>query len=390
MGKHLVFVALAGHGHVNPTLPLVEELVRRGHRVDYATQPEHSEAVAAAGARWVPLPPLGRFVPPPDPGPDLVGAWLQHLFAAMRASYPALREHCRAHRPDAVCYDAVNWPGRLVADELAAPAIRFVPNLASNATHSLEQQLTAGLGADHPAMAGLAADCAAFAAEHGVPLDVRATLDVPESLNLVAVPREFQPAGHTFDERFQFLGPLLGSRERTESWTPPDPDKPVLFISLGTVFTDRPEFYRACLEAFSDGAWQVAMAVGTVPAESLGPAPPGVEIRSRFPQLGVLRHATSFLSHGGMNSVMESLHRAVPLVVVPQMTEQNANAERLQELGLGERLDPDAVTPEALRAAVTRVSSDRAVRTGLARMHEAIREAGGAVRGADLIDHHIN
>jgi MGT family glycosyltransferase len=253
----------------------------------------------------------------------------------------------------------------------------------------LEEQLTAGLGADHPAMAGLAADCAAFSAEDGVPLDVRATLDVPEPVNLVSVPREFQPAGHTFDERFHFLGPLLGSRERTESWTPPDPDEPVLFVSLGTVFTERPEFYRACLEAFGDGTWQVAMAAGAVPAGSLGPLPPGVEVRSRFPQLGVLRHAAAFVSHGGMNSVMESLHRAVPLVVVPQMAEQAANAERLRELGLGERLDPDAVTPEALRAAVARVSSDPAVRDNLARMREAIRNAGGAVRGADLVEAHI-
>jgi UDP:flavonoid glycosyltransferase YjiC (YdhE family) len=76
-------------------------------------------------------------------------------------------------------------------------------------------------------------------------------------------------------------------------------------------------------------------------------------------------------------------------VVVPQMAEQAANAERLRELGLGERLDPDAVTPEALRAAVARVSSDPAVRDNLARMREAIRNAGGAVRGADLVEAHI-
>lgn len=110
MGKHLVFATLAGHGHVNPTLPLVEELVRRGHRIDYATQPVHSDAVAAAGARWVPLPRLGRFVPQPGPGPEVVGAWLRHLFAAMRASCPELLDHCRAHRRAAVarvCSDPI-------------------------------------------------------------------------------------------------------------------------------------------------------------------------------------------------------------------------------------------------------------------------------------------
>lgn len=389
MSKHVLFVALAGHGHVDPTLPLVEELVRRGHRVDYATERAHSEAIAAAGAQWVPLPPLPPFDPPPDVGPEAVGLWLRHLFAAMRATYPVLLEHCRTHQPDAVCYDATNWPARLAAEQLAVPAVRLVPNLASNEQFSLDDQLTAGFGEDDSVMLALAADCAAFSAEHGVQLDIADTMDVPEALNLVCIPREFQPAGDSFDERFCFLGPLTGARERTEEWKPPASTPPVLYVALGTIFTEHPEFYSCCLEAFGDGSWQVAMSIGEVPAETLGPLPPQVEVRSRFPQLAVLRHAAVFLSHAGMNSVMEALQRGVPLVTVPQMPEQVANADRLQQLGLGERLDMESAGPQDLRAAVARVSSDPDVRANLARMQQAIREAGGTTRGADLIEGHI-
>jgi UDP:flavonoid glycosyltransferase YjiC (YdhE family) len=52
MLRRLLFVTLAGYGHVTPTLPLVEELLRRGHRVDYAIGAEHGAAVANAGADW--------------------------------------------------------------------------------------------------------------------------------------------------------------------------------------------------------------------------------------------------------------------------------------------------------------------------------------------------
>ncbi|GAB2751516.1 glycosyltransferase [Salinifilum aidingensis] len=389
MGKHLLFVALAGHGHVNPTLPLVEELVRRGHRVDYATESTHAETVADSDAHWVPLPPLEPFVPPPEAGPEVVDLWLRHLFAAMRAAYPVLLDHCGAHRPDGICYDTANWPARLVAAKLAVPAVRLVPNLASNERFSLDERITAGLGDDDPTVAALAADCAAFSAEHGAQLDVSGTADVPEALNLVCVPRQFQPAGDSFDERFHFLGPLAGARERAESWEPPTPGAPVLYVALGTIFTERPEFYRTCLEAFGGTSWQVAMSLGDVPAEALGPLPPQVEVRSRFPQLAVLHRASAFLSHAGMNSVMEALQRGVPLVTVPQMPEQDANADRVQELGLGERLDADTASPEELRAAVARVSSDPHVRANLARMQRAIHEAGGTGRGADLIEEHI-
>ncbi len=53
MARHVLFVALAGHGHVTPTLPLVEELVQRGHRVAYATTVDFADAVTGAGAQWV-------------------------------------------------------------------------------------------------------------------------------------------------------------------------------------------------------------------------------------------------------------------------------------------------------------------------------------------------
>ena len=61
MARHALFVALAGHGHVTPTLPLVEELVQRGHRVAYATAVDFADVVTGAGAQWVELPPkIGR------------------------------------------------------------------------------------------------------------------------------------------------------------------------------------------------------------------------------------------------------------------------------------------------------------------------------------------
>lgn len=387
--QRLLFVALAGHGHVPPTLPLVEELVQRGHGVDYATGPEFSEAVTAAGADWVPLPPLDPFIPPPQVGHDVIAFWFRHYFRAMRATYPVLLERCRTDRPDGICYDVTNWPARIVAETLGIPAVRTIPNLAENEEYSLDEQLTVGLGPEHPEMAGLAADCVQFSAEFGVELDVAGTMDVTEALNLVFIPREFQPKGETFDDRFRFLGPQLGRREQRESWSPPDPDRPVLYISLGTIFTDQPEFYRACLDAFGDGPYQVAMTVGEVDPAALGPVPPGVDARPRFPQLAVLRHTAAFISHAGMNSTMEALHYGVPLITFPQMPEQVANADRVVELGLGERLDPDALNPQALRQVVSRVADDPTIRANLDRMSTAIQDSGGAVRGAELIEEHV-
>jgi UDP:flavonoid glycosyltransferase YjiC (YdhE family) len=106
-------------------------------------------------------------------------------------------------------------------------------------------------------MAAFADDVAGFAAGNGVDLDVAATLDVVEDLNLVFVPRAFQPAGDSFDHRFRFLGAMIGERGHAQSWSSPHPELPLLHVSLGSIFTDNPGFYRTCLEAFGDGRFRV-------------------------------------------------------------------------------------------------------------------------------------
>ncbi len=77
-------------------------------------------------------------------------------------------------------------------------------------------------------------------------------------MNLGFIPRAFQPAGDSFDDRFHFLGPLLGRREQREPWSPPDPDAPVLYISLGTIFTDNPSSTAPAsrLSATAPGRWR--------------------------------------------------------------------------------------------------------------------------------------
>lgn len=49
---HIAFICLPAAGHVNPTLPVVSELVRRGHRVTYATAEKYAKSVESAGAAF--------------------------------------------------------------------------------------------------------------------------------------------------------------------------------------------------------------------------------------------------------------------------------------------------------------------------------------------------
>jgi MGT family glycosyltransferase len=209
---------------------------------------------------------------------------------------------------------------------------------------------------------------------------------VAEALNLVFLPRRFQYAGDSFDDRFVFVGPSVDGREGADGWQPPAPGTRLLFISLGTAMNNRPEFFRLCLEAFGGTGWQVVMAIGDqVDRAGLGPIPANFEVRPYFPQPAVLGRATAFLTHSGMNSTMESLVAEVPMVSVPQMGEQAANGRRVEELGLGRRL-PEEPTADVLRETVDAVADDPSIRANLADMAKVIGEAGGAPAAADALE----
>jgi len=128
------------------------------------------------------------------------------------------------------------------------------------------------------------------------------------------------------------------------------------------------------------------LAIGEVDTEALGAVPANVEVHRQVPQLAVLRHARAFVTHAGMGGTMEGLHFEVPMVAIPQMAEQRANADRIAELGLGTVLPPDRITADTLWNAVEDVASDKHVRERLAWMRREMTAAGGVPAAADAVE----
>ncbi|SDJ96824.1 glycosyltransferase, MGT family [Actinopolyspora mzabensis] len=393
MSRHFAFVAPPLDGHVNPTLPLVEELCRRGHRVSYATGQRRLQTVEGSGARGVdvgvdpPMPPTQSF---DEITVEMLSYMMHMMLDHTRDSLPVLREHFAADPPEAVCYDMMSLGGPMLAEALGAPAVALLPSFAANERFSLMRYfLPEDFDPDHPALREVAARHHELAEQFGVSAPESLLSPTPAGLNLVFVPHQFQPAAETFDERFRFLGPSMGNRARGDSFTPRDEQAPLLFISLGTAFNERPDFYRDCLRAFGDSGWQVAMSIGDrIDPDELGALPDNFDVRPRFPQVEVLRHADVFVSHAGMNSTMESLYHGVPLVTYPQMVEQRANAEQAEKLGLARRL-PDDADAATLRKTVDEAAGDEYLRATVTATAAGMRGCGGAVAGVDALEAHL-
>ena len=207
-----------------------------------------------------------------------------------------------------------------------------------------------------------------------------------EDLNIVFTSRYFQPHADDFDESFVFVGPSIAERDERLDFSLDFGNGPLVYISLGTILNINVPFYQCCFEAFGGTEKRIVLSTGAdMDLDSLGTVPENFVVRSYVPQLEILKRADLFITHGGMNSVSEGLWYGVPLVVIPQGSDQYLVARRVETLKAGVALDKRRLTPEALRQAVNSIALDKGLRANIETIQASFREAGGFERAADKV-----
>ncbi|MGW3138507.1 macrolide-inactivating glycosyltransferase [Streptomyces sp. NPDC001139] len=386
---HLAMFSIAAHGHVNPSLEVIRELVARGHRVTYAIPPAFADKVAETGAE-----PRPWHSTLPGPGAD-PAAWgselLDHVELFLADAMQALPQLAAAYEgdvPDLVLHDITAYPARVLAHRWGVPAVSLSPNLV--AWKGYEEEVAEPMWAEPKSTERGKAYYARFRAwleENGIGLHPDDFAGRPDR-SLVLIPRALQPHADRVDERvYTFVGACQGDRAAQGDWVRPADAEKVVLVSLGSTFTDRPGFYRECVRAFGGlPGWHLVLQIGRLDPAELGDVPGNVEVRSWVPQLAVLRRADLFVTHAGAGGSQEGLATATPMIAVPQAVDQFGNADMVQALGVARRLDTEEATAEALRATALALVDDPEVARRLGEIRAAMAQEGGAGRAADLIE----
>jgi UDP:flavonoid glycosyltransferase YjiC (YdhE family) len=92
------------------------------------------------------------------------------------------------------------------------------------------------------------------------------------------------------------------------------------------------------------------------------------------------------ITHGGNNTLTECFHFGKPMVVLPLFWDQYDNAQRVNELGFGVRLDTYRFTDAQMHGALQRVLYDDSLRERAAAAGREIRASNGVTHAANLLE----
>ncbi|WKN24380.1 nucleotide disphospho-sugar-binding domain-containing protein [Azotobacter vinelandii] len=209
---------------------------------------------------------------------------------------------------------------------------------------------------------------------------------------LVVAPRELDLPQLVASNDRTYIGACvdLARKDGDFDWGDLDPQRPLLYCSLGTyshVYPHARRLFSAVVDVLRrrpdlQGIVQVGTAAET---DNFGPLPTNIRILKHAPQIEVLARASLFITHGGLSSVRESLQFGVPMIVFPCWMEQPGNAVRVVHHGLGLRGNIAQVTFDQLLALIERVEQGD-FQPALRRMKAIFEAQSGCQAGVDFIE----
>jgi MGT family glycosyltransferase len=124
-----------------------------------------------------------------------------------------------------------------------------------------------------------------------------------------------------------------------------------ILVASGNLIVFPLIFYNYLINAvkYLDISTFISLKYASIHELSINKLPENVQIVERVKQKDYLPECYAFISHGGFNSVLESIFYEVPLLIYPQSSDQFIISERIQELKLGYAIEETEVSTSYLR-----------------------------------------
>ena len=401
-----------GSGHINPMAALAHALERRGHTVVIFGIADVESRVRAAGVEFHQIGaadyPLGTLKALDERLGELHGLASFH-FTVERVKNTArmiLRDGpaaVRAAGVDALLVDEADMGGT-VAEHLRLPFISiamFPPLIQSNRIPPFCFNWPAGQDivsrlrnqGGMRLLSWIAAPIFnlvnAQRKEWGLKRLARSTDALSRLAQIAQLPEALEFDYSPRPEILHYTGPFVNPSRRPPvefPWKRLD-SRPLVYASLGTLQNGSESAFRTIAEACCELPVQLVISLGggLEPAR-LGVLPGNPVVVAYAPQLELLKHAAAVITHAGLNTVLESLAKGVPLVAVPIGNDQPGVAARVKARGAGVAIPFRKLNPAQLRLAVRRVIEDPSYRSSAQELSLRIGQIDGPAMAAGIIE----
>ena len=384
--KYVVLV-MPARAHLNPTLGIVQKLVKQKHDVIVYNSPEFQHDIESSGATFREIPGLPTFRA--DIGKDIL-TMAEFLIDSISPLIDTMAKEIEKEKPDCIIHDSLNLLGKIVAKKTHTKAICFVPMFVMTpkvilpfSKYLLPDLLNVCL---HPATLFriMRKYTKLYTQQKLTPPRFDDLFQNKESQNIVFTSKELQPQGNTLTNEYTFVGPIIYKRGHDDVQTGKT-QKPIIYISLGSIYTKDAQYYKQWISIFTDTPYQVYISVGKhVHIQELGKIPENIIVAQYLPQLEILETATLFITHGGMNSINESLYYGVPMILMPQINEQRINAARIEQLGVGIWYKERTLNKKSIQQLIQKITTGN-YKNNAMKIEETLKQASGIKKACKLL-----
>jgi MGT family glycosyltransferase len=420
----VLFLPESAHGPTNQCIGLGDLLLKRGHRVVFASE-------SSWAGRLSPLGIEERLINLADPDPDASGEdagqfWTdfiaetaaefrkptaEQLATFIRPTYEALIDGAKYAEPTLRTIVEEVQPEVIVEDNVVvfpalttspAPFVRIVSCNPLEIDGDAVAPRFSGLAQDDPASwkpfraemerthRELWESFNAWVVEQGgQPLPDLELMPRDNAANIYVYPEEADyVAERPLDESWRRIDSSV--RHNDAEYHLPDPvaDRPggsaLVYVSLGSLGGADVELMQRLVEALAHSQHRFIISKG--PRADKITLAPNMVGEQTLPQTRVIPQVDLVITHGGNNTTTEALHFGKPMVLLPLFWDQYDNAQRMDELGFGIRLAAYEFTPAELNTAVDKLLGDTALRIKLDTIGRRIRARDGLTKGADIIE----
>ncbi len=376
-------------GHINPTLGIGSELLKRGHKVIWVGFRNVENNIFPVGGEYY-FP--EEFFQESEQVNNILGrqdeaakntanrmirwafesTWLPFCHLTMK-HFPAILERIK---PDVIFHDEGLVGAAICAHKMGIPygtSISSAPGLYFPPAKVLLPEDAEWLSETMTAIKS------AYSA------DSNAEILNSSNVNIIYTAKKFV-YGDIFPSNYYFIGPALDGRPEAAQHSLPDLDKAkkAIYVSTGSLLKDvKQSFYEKVITAFADTDIIVLV---TADPELFKSWPSNFIPRSFWPQLEILSKVDLVVTPCGFNTLNETLFFGKPLLAIPMANDQFGNGMLVEQQGCGLRLRFRRLTVQQLKESVTRLLSEEQFTVTAKELSIALKESGGSKKGADLLE----